>query len=328
MIENDAQLNQTTQSLVGLESALRALRVRVEASNPALFVAMAEDYYGAIQSMRAEIDAYLGVGESVESAAPLWMVLEGEDISHREISSRLLSEWLERFRKAVYGVSAFLRDGTTRLGGRPEAILLGLTDPKVVALQPGSIRVGLRFSNSATQAELFETETGEQATIPERAVQRLMEVAFAAATGAIEGTLSDLNRRDEVAVVARYAATLAPTQRSVVRTVTFSGALVPAANPLRLNAETRVHLDGMVQLLARVSEETVIGHVREIDLDARRLTLRERGPGMPDLKCLLPPELMSLAERFLDTSVRVRGLIASSAPDTMNVLSIVAEGAA
>lgn len=328
MIENDGQLAQAREALAGLESALRALRVRIGDSNPALFAAIAEDYYDSIQEMRADIDAYLGVEHLLQATTPFWMVLEGEQVSRSEISSRLLSEWLERLRKSLYGVAAYLRDRTVRLGGRPEATLLRLTDPKVVALQPGSIRVGLKLPSEEPQGELLNGDEPDQDALSERALQRLMEVAAWANSDKHDGSLPAGADGDEVSVVARYAAMLAPTPRSPVRTVLFTGSLIPDGEPLRLSAETRVRLEGLVQVLAKVSEEEVIGHVREIDLDARRLTLRERGPELPDLKCMVPEELMAVAEKLLDRTVRIRGLIASSVPDTLHVLSIDHEGAA
>ena len=98
--------------------------------------------------------------------------------------------------------------------------------------------------------------------------------------------------------------------------------MLPFATPLRLEAESRERMLGLVKMLSHISEEVVFGQIREIDLDARRVILRERGEGVIDLKGHVPEDLMESAERLLNKHVRVRGLISSSAPDTITVREI------
>jgi hypothetical protein len=127
---------------------------------------------------------------------------------------------------------------------------------------------------------------------------------------------------DELSVAARFAIKLAPSPRSTVRAVTFSGSSVPFEQPLRLEAVSRERLQGLVKMLSRITEETVIGQIREIDLDAKRVIIRERGDGLSDMKCLVPEDLMETAEKLLNREVRVTGLISSSAPDTITAREI------
>ena len=321
MIESHAQLEQARGALVRVENALAALRARVERHNPALFAAMAEDYRSNIMGLRAEIDAYIGI-EATTETVPLWMVLEGEKISPRDISSRLLSEWLGNFRKAVYGVSSFLQSGQLKVGGgRPEAWLLDATDPHVVALSPGSIRVGLRLPlEDDAQSDLFEGEAAEP--IPHRALRHLLSVAEWSVSNRVDPPHDSEMTVDEISIAARFGARLAPSPRSMVRAVTFSGMMIPYSAPLRLEAENRERMLGLVKMLSHISEEVVFGQVREIDLDARRVILRERGDGLFDLKCHVPEELMESAKRLLNRHVKVRGLISSSSPDTISVREI------
>jgi hypothetical protein len=321
MITTDEQVDQARDALVQLERAVRALRVRVAGENPSLFNAMAEDYRANILRIRGEIDEYLGLEAAGEAAAPLWMVLEGEAISRRDISSRLLSEWLDRFRKSLYGMTSYIETGLLRAGGRPDAARLFATDPHVVAVSPGSIKVGLRMPRIEEQIDWTH---GEDASSPAvyRALEQLLAVAGWAASGATAPPAVVAETRDELSVAARFAARLAPTKKATVRSVTFRGALVSGTEPLRLTAESRDRLDGLVKLLSHVSEESITGQIREIDLDQRRIILRERGPGMPDVKCILPEQLVSVAELLLDRQVTVRGLISSATPDTMTVHSV------
>ena len=322
MIENDNQFDQANEALMRLERGVRALRVRVYKQNPALFAAMAEDYRVNIANIRGEIDEYLGIAILAGREIPLWMVLEGQEMSGRDVSSRLLSDWLDRFRKALYGVTAYIEKGIVRAGGSPDAAILAATDPHVVALASGSIRVALRLPDVAgPQGELFESPD-EETRPPYRALDALFGVAEWAASGKTE--LPPHGRSDvaRLTVAARFAAELAPGSKGAVRTVTFSGPLVPSSETLRLTADSRTRLQGLVQLLSKTAVESIHGQIREIDLDKQRITLRERGPGTSDLRCTLTADLMRKAESLLDKRVVVRGEISSATPDTMRAQTI------
>lgn len=321
MIENDAQLDQAREAAAQLERAVQALRARVGEHNPALFAAMAEDYRANILRIRAEIDAYLGLDAASEAAAPLWMILEGEAISRRDISSRLLSEWLERLRKSLYGMTAYLETGR-RASGRPDAALLLATDPHVVAVAPGSIRVGLRMP--AVEQQLQLSAEADAAPLPAtyRALEQLLSVATWGASGVTDPPPISPDTQDELTEAARFAAKLAPSKKATVRSVTFRGALVANHSTIRLTAESRDRLEGLVKMWSHVTEEAITGQIREIDLDQRRIILRERGAGMPDVRCRLPEELVAIAEQLLRQEVTVRGLISSATPDVMDAHSI------
>jgi hypothetical protein len=318
MIQNSAQLQQTREALTHVENALAALRVRVEPANPALFAAMADDYLDDIRRLRAEIDAYVGLSVAQDSTVPLWMILEGESISRQNISSRILSEWLGNFRKALYGLSDYLETGRIRLsGGRPDAALLAATDPYVAALAPGSIKIGLKLPGQEQQEDLFE-EDAERLPKPLLALRHLLLMANWAASGKTDVPDNlDINH-DEMQVAARFAVKLAPSPKSSVSSVSFSGAAVPSERPVRLNAESRERLEGLKRILSHVSEETVYGQIREIDLDANRVILRERGEGLSDMKCQIPEALMDKAQKLLNQEVVVTGLVSSASPDTIN----------
>jgi hypothetical protein len=318
MIENEAQLAQVRQVLLAAETSLAALRARVEPDNAGLFHAMAEPYVEDIVRIRAEIDEYLGTAAVMATRAPLWFVLEGAALRQGDVSSLILSSWLAKLRKSVLAVTEYLQAGHLRVAGRPSAALIDATDLRLVALTPGSIRIGLRMPQQYVQEDAFHDDAPAEAA-PAQALARLMEMAMWAASGADALPEDVFPDRDEAALLAAEAADLVPSTRSVVEVVSFEGALVPAEEPVRLEAPMRPRLRGLLQLLSVVAEEVVIGTIREIDLDAQRITLRERGAGVSDLKCHLPDELVDVAEELLDQRVRARGLISSATPDSMDV---------
>ncbi len=321
MISDEAQLAQSRTALERLEGALHALRNRVHPTNPRLFEAMAEDYILGIKQIRSEIEDYIGQTGAEEAIAPLWMVLEGRALATQDISSRLLAEWLGRLRKSVYRVAAYLETGVVRRSGRPDGALLYATDPHVLALKPGSIRIGLRLPPAEVQSELFPSEQ-PRAAAPAAALERLLLMMRWAVSGSLEMPRDEFPDTDEAALVAQEAARLVPSPQGAVRTVQFSGALVPAAEPIRASAEVGLRLIGLASMLSHVTEQTVTGTIREIDLDARRVILRERGEGLSDLKCYMDEVLILQAEALLDQVVTVTGLIASATPDTVQVQSI------
>jgi hypothetical protein len=61
VIENDQQLHQTRLALADLESSLAALKRDVYPVNPRRFVLMAEPVLHHIESLRQEIEEYVGV---------------------------------------------------------------------------------------------------------------------------------------------------------------------------------------------------------------------------------------------------------------------------
>src|SRR5262245_55664220 len=81
------------------------------------------------------------------------MVLDGSAISDKDISARVLSDWFVRFRTSLYAMTASLETGLTRISGRPISNILAATDPHVVALARGSIRVVLRLPEPEMPAE-------------------------------------------------------------------------------------------------------------------------------------------------------------------------------
>lgn len=318
MIENEAQLAQAREVLLAVETALGALKARVAPENPELFAVMAQSYVADIVRVRAEIDEYLGADVVVSSRAPLWLVLEGRRLSHDDVSSRVLTAWLGKLRKSVLTVTEYLQTGRVRVAGRPSAALLDATDPRLIVLASGSVRIGLRMPPQYVQDDAFPEDAPPEVT-PSHALVRLLEMAMWAASGADALPEDVFPDRDEAAVLAAEADELVPSTRGTVETVRFEGALVPNEQRVTLAAPMRPRLRGLIQLLSVMSEETVVGTIREIDLDAQRVILRERGQGVSDMRCHLSEDLLALAEELLDRRVRVVGLVTSTTPDTIDV---------
>lgn len=321
MIQNEDQYQQSFTVLQRLESALASLRRRVEPINPELFQAMAQTYIDEISEIRNEIDEYIGVNTAMESRAPLWFSLEGLGLKASEISARLLANWLSKFRIAVQNIADYIE--TEQLNsGRPSAELLAKTDPKLVLIRSGSIKFGIKFPNSYTQGELFQENDNSSMSLPHKAVDRLLQLVAWVDSDQNELPRNLFPDNTETTILANQIISLVPSKRSVVKSLRFSGALVPHPTSLYVNFEVRPKLQRIIDELTIINEDSVEGVIREIDLDAQRIILRERGPSAPDLKCYLPDDLVPIAEELLDKLVRVHGKISSSAPDVVEVTSI------
>lgn len=61
MITNDEQLEQTQLAIINLESSLAALRRDVYSLNPRRFALMAEPIIDHINSLRQQVDEYVGM---------------------------------------------------------------------------------------------------------------------------------------------------------------------------------------------------------------------------------------------------------------------------
>jgi len=291
-----------------------------------LFAAMAKDYLDGIKSLRRDIDEYIGVHAAEERLLPLLVVLQGEGLSRENVSSRVLTDWLERIRKGVYRVTDYLLNGVVTQVGRPNGVLIAATDPYVLSVQPGSLRIGLRLPEVHHQSDLLEPVSVPEKPMSHTAVEKLLDVIHWASAGNTEELPHGYSDRDALALIASEARKLVPPRRGAVHLVRYAGAMSPVEGAFDVKRDADRRLKGLVEILTTSTEETVFGLIREIDLDARRFTLRERGAGLVDLRCHVPADLMPLAEELLGESVSVRGLVNTLSPRVLHVTTLERSG--
>jgi hypothetical protein len=321
MIENFEQYQQALTILQRLETALAALRQRVEPVNPELFKAMAQTYIDEIIEIRNEVDEFIGITSAEDTRAQLWLSLEGNELKSPEISTRLITDWLSKFRHALQYIAEYLEYKRIVIG-RPSSEILTKTDPKLIALRPGSIKIGLNFPAEYVQEELFQNNSDKSTTLPHRALDRLLSLISWVDSEQNELPQNLFPDDTETSIIVDQVISLVPSKRSVVKTLRFSGVIVPSPTSLFITVESKPKLQKLREQLTKIHEDVVEGVIREIDLDAQRIILRERGPEAPDLKCYLPDELVGLAEELLDNYVRIRGKISSSSPFIVDAISI------
>ena len=319
MISSDEQYNQALMAERRVENALIALRKRVEPINPELFQAMAQSYIKEIEEIRNEINEYVGISSAEMYKAPLWLSLEGKNLRVSEISTKLLTLWLDKFRKAVTTVAEFLENGQLAL--RTPLSIITKTDPKIVALQPGSIRIGIKYPD-----EIFEDTFFDNQEIPvpisHKAVNRLLEMVSIIQTKDTESLQEKFPDENETSIIINQLSSLVPSNKSTVTCIKFLGSMVPSSRSLYLIPDSKNIINEIRASLTVIHEDEVIGVIREIDLDAPRIILRERVDNAPDLKCLLSEDMITTAEELLSKKVKIRGSMSSADPYTVNVISI------
>jgi hypothetical protein len=321
VITTTTELEQARNVLYKTESALASLRSRIEPSNPALFRAMSESYVRDILSIRSDIDAFIGTTIAQEGRAQLWISLNGYGLDGSSVPTRTLVSWLDRIRKVVLNVSDYIYTKEVRTTGRPSSMIADSTDLRVVALERGSIRIGVCVPDRHEQQVMFD-EMNSARAVAIQAIEKILELArWAQSAGDNYEETSGVDQ-DELVVVASQLIDLVPSSRSIVSTVTFMGALVPSEHEIKIDKSTLQPVMALINRLSKTTNEVIIGTIREIDLDAQRLILRERGEGNPDVKCFIPDELMTVAESLLDKTVQVRGTVASLRPNCIDVKDI------
>jgi hypothetical protein len=306
MIENESQLEQTRRAIAELEDALQSLKTRVFPENPALFEAMASDYVTAICDLRADVDAYIGVNDALESAAPLWLRVIGDGFTLWSTPASVWEITLARLRRSVTSVAEFLAQGIVRQFGRPLSTVSDLADFRVVAIRPGSLQIGVTLP-SPSQLELFPSDE------PNVAESALTKLLLASEWFAREGSPHELEEmfpsRDERNIIVAKTVELMPQPRGKIRTLEFRGAIIPSRTAIRLVADQRKRLREILPTPTNELPQTHEGVIREVDLDRGQCILRQRPDNLPDLLCRFDPPLLAQIKEALDQRVRLEGTI-------------------
>jgi len=137
------EMEQAFEQLERLYQSLAALRRQIEPANPRNFAVLAEGHLEHIRRLRRELDEYAGVMALDEQAAPLWLRVVGPEIEWPAAPTSVLTAILDAFRKGVQSVAELILTG--ELTTRPTAELKRATDFRVVAMAPGSLRVGVQL---------------------------------------------------------------------------------------------------------------------------------------------------------------------------------------
>jgi hypothetical protein len=261
-----------------------------------------------VESLRADIDAYLGIAPDTDLAVSL----EGRGVSLGHTSAGIITRTIDTFRRCLQSVAGVLHtDHQPGAVGRRAGWIERLCDLSLVGLGPGSVQayfdlptdIGLfaeddrRFLNDALTMlfDGLEWAAGEEKPVPP-SLQRL----------------PPFTRLSILGVVAR----LLPPQTGPVERIAYRRRSEGPTRPPRRATLTRESRQRVHQEMERVAADRKFteaeGVIRQIDLDAQTFVLRERPGNQADLPCEYPDALADAAKELLDRRVKVSGLLITS----------------
>lgn len=301
-ISSRDEMEQALDQLGRLYQSIAALRRQVEPTNRKNFAVLAEGHLEHIRRLQRDLGEYAGLVELDESAAPLWLQVVGPEIEWPAAPTSVLTAVLDALRKGVQSVAELILTG--ELTTRPTAELKRCTDFRVVAMAPGSLRVGVRLPF-------------EEGNVAEAVSHALGDYLKTAAWVASERPHEEFHRQVPDERRRRLLLTelgrLAPRERGQIEEVHLVGSLlraerIPDHVTLARKNRKRIH-----EALDRIPEqriETYTGDLREIDLDKCSFVLRniETSPGqVMQIECQFREELLEAAKDALDKRVTVTG---------------------
>jgi hypothetical protein len=309
VITNDTELEIVRQQLRRAENALDACRRDFLPKNEVQYHLFAGSTIELIQSLRAEIDEYLGIGCNADLAVSL----EGETVALGTTSAGVVTRIIDTFRRGLQSLVGVLHAVAKPGGLRKRAGWIErLCDLSLAGLGPGSVRVYLDLP--ANSEGLFEAE--DRRLLSDALTTLFDGLEWAAREeGAVPPSLERLppsTRLSVLGVVAR----LLPPQTGAVERIAYRRRSEGPTKPVRratLNRQSRqrVHRE-MEQLAADRKFTEAEGAIRQIDLDAQTFVLRDRPDNLPDLACEYPDDLAEIAKELLDCRVKVSGFLETS----------------
>jgi hypothetical protein len=299
----DPNLQQMLEQLGRLYEIVLELGRDIAPRNPALYEIMAEGPVDQIEQIRRQIDEAVGLASLLEHRADVWLDIEGEGIDVQSAPSSLLAAYLDVVRKGVQEVAE-----ANAQGRRPAKDLQQACDLELVALQPGSIRIGLRLPDDEIGEEPEFHLTASRRAASEALVDYLEVADWAAREGDEAWLRERFPQPEKRRALLGAVKSLAPGGRSAVERVSLSGRRMPSPAPATLTRSARRHLGDALKRLEEPRLGAYEGVLREIDLDKRTFLLREAGPEHA-VRCSFPAPLSALAKQALDHRVRAVGTV-------------------
>jgi hypothetical protein len=309
VITNDNELRITRERLAQAESILDSCRRDFLPHNEVQYRLFAGSTIDLIQSMRADIDAYLGIGTDTDLAVSL----QGEDVSLGSTSAGVITRTIDTFRRGLQTVVGVLHaEASPADAGKRAGWIERLCDLSLAGVGPGSVQV---FLDLPTRGDGLFAE-GDRKLLGDALSVLFDGLEWAARDGqAIPPTLERLPQPTRLAVLG-VVARLMPPQTGPVERIGYRRRSDGPARPTRkatLTRQSRPRVQrAMEQLAADRRFTEAAGVIRQIDLDDQTFELRERPGGEDDLPCEYGDGLAEVVKELLDCRVKVSGLLKTS----------------
>jgi hypothetical protein len=274
---------------------------------------MAAPYVELLKSMYAED---YPIAKAIQES-DLLVRLEGPAISRDNPRISIITGELTKVRTQVGKVAKSIAQLSAKFRGVPDEMDLGLS-----AFAKGSLILGFTIPSAVDVAEgrdgqesLFGDEDPYYQAARD-AIRTIGLVTKHVTEGGSPDDLSDLIPDPKVRDAALSAVKeLAPSGRSGINSVRLSGksiADLDLTQPLTLNTReiVRKRVEHPVAAPTVAPPVTIIGYVREMDLDVKRFELRHiENMEVNDVRCSYVDQTDEEAKQWLNSRVRVVGIV-------------------
>ena len=291
----------TSEKIGRLERSLLSLRKSASGSPEAL-EAIATVQYQEILRLRAELDTAMGF---LEQPCDLMVSLRGPTIGLGVGPASVIAGFLTNMRAAMQTLTAYLKTGELLGRGRLPQSVTQSSDFQFVGATGGSIRLKLNLPEPRTLFPNYERESAE------RSLRLMLQtVEWTASSKGIDELVGKVKDERLTRLVLSQVQRVAPSPSGAVFRMEFSGRLVDPARSYVLSRRSTARIrDAFVSVSERPVSVTEEGRLRSVDVDSGVFSLRQRPDDQPDLRCIIPREIMTQAIELLveDATVTITG---------------------
>jgi hypothetical protein len=320
MTETVSELDMTREQLARAEKALEAIRRDIFPINETRYRLMAEAYVGQIYTLRSQIDGYLGIEAGSAQQAELVISLEGKNVRLGETAVGVMTRTLDAFRRGLQSLVAYKSAISVKAAGRRPGWIEKLCDLPLIGVQPGSLQIIL---GEPENGDLFAEEN-------RNLLRESLNLFFSGLRWAANDNSdcpSEFSSNPELwRLVLGMLRTLVPPRNGPIEMIGFRGMAFNDRQKLQLHASVRERITRAIAQPQETAEfKELKGTIREVDLDEKTFTLRERPDGLPDLGCEYDEASKASVIESLDEPVILTGVLRKSRKslkETMEVETI------
>ncbi len=322
MIRNDDELSVTRAQLKLAEDSLISLQNEIRPKNQMLFALMAESHIELVQSLRAQIDEFLGVA-TIPEFADLAITLEGQKVGLGITSAGTVARFIDTFRRGLQTLVEVLNTESGEYKRRKPRWIEELCDLPIIGLSQGSVKILL---GEPAPNHLFVDEQKKQFGDAINILFSSISWADTVNPANRESALDALDKQSRQRVLSLLASLLPPRSGNIERVVFSRYSDLDGKRSEQSSALTRSSRNRIFKELERLSPEAIfteeLGVIRSVDHDSQNLVLRERSENLPDLLCEYDIGLQETVKELLDLKVVVSGVI-SATPKSKNLKMFV-----
>ena len=293
----------TSEQVSRLERALLSLQ-QSSVGSPQALKTIAAIQYQEVLRLRAELDAAMGFAEE---NCDLTVSLGGPSIGLGMAPASAIATFLGNFHAALQAVAVFLATGDILGRGRLSQDISRSSDFQFVGAASGSVRLKLNLPQARTLFPQFESEPVE------RSLRLMLQtVEWVGSTRQVDDLGGQVGDERLLRLLLSQVQRLTPSPSGAISRVEFSGRLVePNTKHILLRKSLGRIRNAFAATATKATRVVEQGKLRSVDVDSGVFNLRKRPDDQPDLRCIIPREIMAQAIGYLveDSEVAVSGVL-------------------